>query len=190
MATFLNFRFRRLTILAVAVCGLWLLTAADVKTFENRTYSYAIDYPSDWYLRVLAGRFTIESFPPSEGTRDSRLADGGAAIIVVVPQEIAQSPSDMPASLKAWVRLGSKHEQVTNTSDVEIETSSGPTPAIELKTICCAAPPLQEALEWYFRIDDRYFKATLIRWQSDPDVRVREETLRQVVRSLRVARPR
>lgn len=181
---------KRLTLLAMLASGLWLLQAADRRTFENKTYSYAVDYPKDWHPRLLADRFTIESFPPSEGTRGSRLADGGAAIIIVVPQQIAQSKSDIPRSLEDWAMMGSASEKVTSAHSAEIETSSGRASAIELKTICCAVPPLQEALEWYFRIDNRYFKATFIYWQGDPETQAREETLREVVRSLRIIRSR
>ncbi len=159
-----------------------------MKTFENKRYSYTIDFPSDWYLSVLEDRFMIENFPPSKGTRGSRLAEGGAAIVVIVPKEIAPSQSEAPPDLEGWVKMGAKHEEVISRRSLDVETSAGRTPAIEIKSICCAVPPLQESLELYFRIGNEYFKATLIHWPNAPDTKSLEEAFKQVVRSIRVVR--
>jgi len=162
------------------------LGAADAKVFENKTYHYAVEYPADWHLETLEGRFAVENFPPEKAVRGARLPEGGAAIIILVPEEIVRVGAGLPRTLDEWVAAGTSHERVLRKSERRIETSHGKTTAIETETECCAVPPFQKSVEWYFEIRGRFFEATLVHRQSDPQAPKLEEALRQVVLSLRV----
>jgi hypothetical protein len=179
-----------LTLVGFATSGIVAFAgAATLKIFENKRYSYSVEYPNDWFLDDTAGRFQLLSFPPQKAVRAVLLPEGGAVILILVPSQIARSESGQPRTLEEWVGLGAKHDQVTGRRDVEIETSTGFTTAVEVKTLCCSIAPFQEGVDWYFMTGGRYFEATVTYWQGDPEARARVETMKQLVRSLRVIRP-
>lgn len=182
--------FAALTLGVLATCGLVASAgAATLKLFENTKYAYSVEYPNDWFLDATAGRFQLVSFPPREAVKAALLPKGGAVIIILVPSQIARSEPEQPRTLEGWVGLGTKHQEVTGRRNVEIETSIGLTTAVEIRTLCCAVAPFQEGVEWYFMTGGRYFEATVMYWQGDSEAQARVETMRQLVRSLRVLRP-
>lgn len=175
--------FVAVTMLALFV---WASAAADRnKLFKNGKYPYSVEYPADWFLNSTIDRFEIVSFPPEDAVRAVLLPKGGATIVILVPRQIARSDSEMPRTLDEWVQLGTKHQRIISRREVEIDTAAGAATAIEARTLCCAVPPFQEAVEWFFMTGGQYFEATVVYWQGEPSSG-REEVLRRIVRTLRV----
>jgi hypothetical protein len=176
--------FVAVAILALVVCA---SAAADrKKLFKNGKYPYSVEYPADWFLNSTIDRFEIVSFPPKDAVRAVLLPKGGATIVILVPRQIARSDSELPRTLDEWVGLGTKHQRIISRREVELETPAGTATAIEARTLCCAVPPFQEAVEWFFMTGGQYFEATVVYWQGEPNSVGREEVLRRIVRTLRV----
>jgi hypothetical protein len=171
----------------VLVCGCpSQATGAGRRTFENKKYGYTLQYPNSWKLQALADAFRIENFPPAKTVRAVRLPAGGASIDVMVPQQLLHQGQHIPRNIDEWTILGAAKRRVLTRHQLEISNGARGFAVTELKTECCAVPPFQESIEWYFAIDGRMFLASVVYWQGDPNVEKLEETLRQVVLSLRV----
>lgn len=178
----------RLTLVLLALtCAMSpRLGAGDTKSFENKTYGYRVQYPRSWRPQIVSDVFYIENFPPSKMVRAVRLPEGGAGIHVSVPSRIIRKGQAMPRNLEEWATLGTGRITVIGKRTLEVGDDRRKLPVIEVKTLCCAVPPYQESVDWYFQINDRMFSGSLLYWQGDPNAARLVEVLRQVVLSIRL----
>jgi hypothetical protein len=112
--------------------------------------------------------------------------DGGAAILVLAAEQVLRRHTTSPASLDEWVAVSTKNSPAPERRKLEIEGASGEISVVEIKSECCAVAPFQESIDWYFEIGGRFFDASVTYWQGDPGAEKLRETLRQIVRTLKV----
>lgn len=177
----------------MAFVSLWGLSFpaidADAMTFKNEKYGYTLQYPADWTLQVTGDVFCIENFPPSKAVRAVRLPPGGASIIVVVPEQFVRRGQSVPRNMDEWVTLATAKRKVLVRRELEVGNGAEKLAVTELRTQCCAVPPYQESIDWYFTVEGRMLSASLLYWQGDPNADNLKSKLRQVVLGLRVSRP-
>jgi len=159
---------------------------ANFKQFTSKTYRYTVGYPATWHLRVLNDIFAIENFAPSEAVRGARLPPGGAEIVVEVPRPPSRATQKLPSNLDEWVELSTAHQRIIGRAARNLETGQSKRAVIEIKVQCCAVPPYQEFVKWYFQIEDRMFSVTLGYWQGDPNAEQLLVTFREVALSLKI----
>jgi hypothetical protein len=180
-----------LMVAASLICVLMPLSeAADLKNFESRRNSFSVQYPGNWYLQSLSDHFYIESFPPSEAVRAVRLPAKGASITISVPSELVRNGRhETPRNMEEWVTLGTARRSVIGKRALELDDGERKLPLIEVKTQCCAVPPFQESIDWYFEIAGHMFVANLEYWQGDANADNLREILKNVVLSVRANVP-
>jgi len=182
---FLNTITLSIVIYLVPLCS----QAADLRTFHNKKYGFTVRYPSSWNLQSLSEHFYIENFPGSKFVKGVRLPPGGAGISVSVPSEFVHQPNQsMPLTMEEWVSLGTARRKVNQKRDFSVSNGKRTLPVIEVVTQCCAVPPFQESIDWYFKVDDQMFTASLEYWQGDANANELRKTLQDVVVSIRLAR--
>jgi hypothetical protein len=158
--------------------------AADAKSFESTRYGYTVRYPCDWHLQGRAGTFMIENFPPYKAVRGVRLPPGGAAIVIGVPSPTGRGT--LPQSLDDWVKQAIGHQEVLVRRELPLGDGHRVIPITEIQAYWRNGDTTQQYTEWFFRMDGRYFQVSLVYWQGDPNARKLEETLKEIVFSLRV----
>ena len=156
--------------------------------FTNKRYRYSLEYPVSWRrFAALDDHFDIADFPASKSVPGVVIPSGGALIIVMVPEEIAHQPGQMPPSLEHFVRLATSHQNVIGRRSLEIETERGRRSVIEVKTNCCVDPVDSEYVSWYFGVDGHMLSVTLGYREGNKNVDKLLTTMRGVALSIRVA---
>jgi len=157
-----------------------------LNAFESPEYHFTLQYPAKWYRNPTDRRFYIENFPPTKAVRAVRLPmDGGAAILVLTSEQVLPKGA-RPMGLDEWVALAIRNSPTSEKRTLQIAGANGLIAAVETTSECCAVPPLQESVDWYFEIDGRFFDASVTYWRGDPNAKKLRETLQQVVQTLRV----
>jgi hypothetical protein len=167
------------------MCLVSVSSADDIKSFESGDHSYTVQYPRDWYLESLLGKFYIENFPPSRAVRGVRLPPRGAGIAITAPSDV-RGLEQTPRDLDDWVRISTAHQKIASRRSFTIPRADGQQFIVEIRAKCCAARPFLEYVEWYFQIDDHLFSASLVYWEGDPNSYKLLQILQQVALSLRV----
>jgi hypothetical protein len=160
--------------------------AVDAQTFESTAYRYSAQYPQGWYLDGTrpADTLTIDNFPASAAVHAVHLPRGGAEI-GIRPAE-ASPARERPQSLDAWINADTAGEEVASRKAVELQAGQEKVPATEVRGHDRGDAPVFEWVDLYFKIEGRMFRATLIYWQGNPNAGELRETLRQVIKTLRV----
>ena len=156
------------------------------KLFVDKKYGYTVRYPGHWHLRVRGGGFWIESFPKAVPV--VALPPGGAIVDIVVPGQLAHAGEGPPTKMDEWVSLGTGARKVVSRDNLEISDGQRKLAITELVTQCCAVPPYQESIDWYFMIENRMFSANLLYWQGDPSVVKLRNMLKELVLSMKLIR--
>jgi hypothetical protein len=163
-----------------------LAAAQDKKQTFASSHGFSLQYPMDWEFRGRPSHFRIDNFPVSQWRKGSGLPPDGASIIVMVPRELSESKGiPTPSTLDQWVTLGTGSQAVESRRMFEIGESPRPLRITEVRTLCCAVPPFQESVTWYFAIGARLFSATLLRRQGE-GTESQLRILREIVLSIRV----
>jgi len=156
-----------------------------VKTFESHRYGYAVQYPEEWYLDATGDvdAFEIDSFPLSEAVRGVHIPLGGASIYIVVPSQVRIGGRAVSATLDAWIQAETTRMKVTGKRTFSVDDKK---PVVEIRSRCCAVPPFQDGVSWYFQVDGHLFRATLLYYQGDPNADKLLQVLKEIVLSLRL----
>lgn len=163
--------------------------ADTLETFRSHSHGFSVRYPATWYPLILSDVFYIESFPPSKAVRGARLPQGGAGIKVLVPSQTVADEQKLPVNLEDWVALSLNRRHIISRRSLEVRDGAHALAITEVRTACCAVPPIEESTDWYFEVGGRMFVGTVFYWQGDPKADTWRETLKDVVLSLRAIHP-
>jgi hypothetical protein len=160
--------------------------AASIRTFVNRSYSYQVEYPVNWYFAGDAKRFYIHSFPSSHAVKGVVLPKGGAEISISVPAQTQPESGRHPRNLEDWIATSTAKQDVISRRTFEISAGRS---VIEVTSRCCGRPPFIESHQWFVELDGALYRASLGFWQNDPSAESLIQTLKSVVLSLRNLAP-
>lgn len=162
-------------------------SAAEIsKVFASTTYKYSVRYPGDWYLDAagIPDTLDIDNFPSSAAVHAVHLPPAGAEI-TLRPLETTRD-RQTPPTLESWANSDSAREEVTARSAFEIDSFQGKMSVVEVRGHDAGEPPVFEWDDWYFRVSNRMFHASVVYWQGNPQAERLRKTLQQIVLSLRV----
>jgi hypothetical protein len=159
--------------------------SAEAQFFESTAYRYSAQYPQGWQADDTSSKdtLTIDNFRASAAVHAVHLPRGGAEI-EVRPAE-ASPGRERPQTLDAWIKANTAREDVTSRQAIQLEVGQESVPAIEVHGHDRGDAPVFEWVDWYFKIGDRMFQATVIYWQGNTRTDEFLETMKQVVRTLR-----
>jgi len=182
MASFI----RRLIFAAalLTVIPLWP-ASISLKTFTSQSEGYIVEYPDTWYRNPsrLSDTLDVQNFPPSKAVHGLHIPGGGAEI------EIAswRTARNGRSTVEEWIKGDTAHQKVLAKREINVSLFSGVTRAIEVREEADVSPgPLEEAVIWYFALQDKWFEAQLVYWRGDPNAEKYLQTMRQIVSSLRL----
>ena len=156
----------------------------QTKTFTSATAGYVAQYPDTWYVleRSLSTLYIV-NFPPSQRVRAVTLPSGGASIAVVPPpQGTANAEQWAKRDLKPGMVLVSKTNNQLKSSD-----SDAPIEVTEMQLTRGLHGPDLYNVDCYFTVGGHLFAGRLTYWSGDSKAQEYLETLRHVIRSLRVS---
>lgn len=159
--------------------------SVSVTTFKSQSEGYTVEYPDAWYRNPsrLTDTLDVQNFPPSKAVHGLHIPGGGAEI------EIAswRTARNGRGTVEELIKADTAHQKVLAKRDINVSLSSGAARAIEVREEAdVGSGPLEEALIWYFPLEDKWFEAQLVYWQGDPNSEKYLQTMRQIVLSLRL----
>lgn len=151
------------------------------------SHGFTLLYPAAWEFRGQPSHFRIDNFPISQWRKGAGLPQGGATIIVMAPRELAESMGrPMPTTMDEWIAMGTRQKDLESRRTFVITDGTKHLSITEVRTLCCAVPPYQENITWYFSVGDQLLSATLLRWQGEGAELDNLNLLRDLVLSIRV----
>ena len=108
---------------------------------------------------------------------------GGASISISTPPELIHNTQPVPQDIEGLIATATARRKVLGRRDLEVSDGEHKLSVVQLTTQCCAVPPYQESVDWYFRLEGRLFVANLEYWQGNPDSGKLLEILKGVIQS-------
>ena len=182
-----RFIFLILWTVASIGCSLVRLQASeDLSTLVCKAHDYKVRYPRSWRAEGAEYGLRIFNFPLSRAVRGANLPSDGAFIQILVPSQLAYIEPNPPVKLDDWVRIGTKHATVLSKREFVLADSMRKIFVVEVREQCCAVPPYDDSIDWYFERDSRFFSASITYRRGNPNTATLLNTLRQIVLSIEI----
>lgn len=168
--------------------------AEATKRFISTDFAYELAYPSDWNLDVSPlGIPIFYSFRPEQGGPQGLFPEDGA-IIEIIPSDVVL-PITNATTLENWIRSTYDHDVYTNVKTRRLPKTR-PVDGVPHDIIRVSADferdsddgRLQRDISYYYRLDDKVFRLTLLYWKGNPKAKAPqyESLAESVLRSIRV----